>query len=87
MNAESVMTWYSPEPDASLFRGLEPYLFVEVETKSNDYERMLLYGASLVRWISRACQHRFILPLLFVYTATGEAELSYMYEADDNVKV
>ncbi|KAF9073554.1 hypothetical protein BDP27DRAFT_283905 [Rhodocollybia butyracea] len=78
------VTWYSLKPDASLFRGLEPYLLVEVESqsKTNGYHRMLLYGASLVRWISWVCQYRFILPLLFVYMR-GSVKLSYMYEHDD----
>lgn len=64
-------------------RGLEIYLLVEVESKNNDYDRMLLYGASIVRWMCMECPHRFILPLLYIYQ-TGESELLYMYQLDDH---
>lgn len=83
--AESKLYWYCFKPDAALLRGYEPYLLVEVESHNNDYARMLLYGASLVKWISRVSPVRCILPLLYVYRG-GVAELLYMYEFEAKVQ-
>lgn len=85
---EDTLYWYAFRPDVALLRGYEPYLLVEVESKQkvkrNDYARMLMYGSSLVKWISRETPFRYILPLLYVHTS-GLAELLYMYELADEV--
>lgn len=81
---EDTLYWYAFRPDVALLRGYEPYLLVEVESKKNDYARMLLYGLSLVKWICRETPFRCILPLLYVHTS-GVAELLYMYELADEV--
>lgn len=77
--------WYQFRPDAAILRGLELYLLVEVESKNNDYARMLLCGASIVRWMCMECPYRFILPLLYI-SQTGQSELLYMYQLDDKDK-
>ncbi|KAF5381818.1 hypothetical protein D9757_008320 [Collybiopsis confluens] len=80
-----IRTWYKYKPDVSLLRGLEPYIFLEFESASSktDYYRMLLYGASTVRWMNRVGGHCFILTLLYV-SKEGNANLSFMYEDFDS---
>lgn len=76
--------WYRFKLDVAILRGLEPYVLVKFVSQTNDYERLLLYGASLVRWISRVSEYRCILPLCFIYK-TGATDLLYMYELNGRV--
>jgi hypothetical protein len=72
------------KPDAAFLRGCELYLIVEFESKGNeDYNRMRLYGASWVRWMCRATQLHYVLPMLYVFK-DGSCKLLYMYE-DENM--
>ncbi|KAF5380206.1 hypothetical protein D9757_008189 [Collybiopsis confluens] len=71
-------------PDVLLRRGLEPYLFIEFLSRGcKDYNRMLCYGAAVLKWMCSICNYHFILPLLCVFD-DGRCELIYMYRPNPN---